>query len=100
MSTARFGPQPEDILDTKPFWEITIGCLVQFHNMDIDRARERVVNFRAQLGQLAPPEIQEDVRIIIYHEEPFYVACGLTRKRLDLLDYQTSYQEIRTRHGW
>ena len=92
--------RPREItVNTKVFWDAIIECLVQFHGMEQNNALKRVSDFQDRLLQ-TPEYIREDVCTIIYHSNPFDVACDLARTQLDVSEYRKPYQEILERCGW
>lgn len=78
------------------FWDVVMDCLVEFHQLALPVAQGRVSPLRAQIDQ-PPPGIDGD---LIYHDEPFDVACRLAGKDLDLAQYRTRYDQILRRHNW
>jgi hypothetical protein len=61
--------------EVTPFWAIVEDCLVAFHGMSKGTAHGKTNAFRKKVRN--PPEgISGD---IIYHEEPFYVACDIAQ---------------------
>lgn len=55
------------------FWEVVEECLVEFHQLPRQDAMIKALEFRRKV-ESPPPDIDGD---IVYHEEPFYVACQL-----------------------
>jgi len=55
------------------YWERVTECIVTFFGWSPKRAGRRVAVCRAQLE--AEPD--EEARVLIYHDEPFYVARDL-----------------------
>jgi hypothetical protein len=60
------------------FWAVTRDCLIRFHGLAPADAAERVAALRADLDAI---ELPGDP--MIYHDEPFNVACNLARRELD-----------------
>jgi hypothetical protein len=60
------------------FWEVTRDCLIRFHGLGPADASARVAKLRADLDAV---ELPGDP--MIYHDEPFNVACNLARRELD-----------------
>jgi hypothetical protein len=77
---------------------MVVDCLVEFHDMRRTEAKQLVSEFKANL-QALPPEIDRD---IVYHDEPFNVACDLAGNDLPSGRYDEQYDVIRDRHypGW
>lgn len=86
-------------LATHAFWDVTAECLVRFHGMDHDEAHKTLIDLRARLRQV-PGSIRQDAANLIYHEEPFYVACHAAGRDLSLAEHRDAYDEILHRHGW
>jgi hypothetical protein len=55
------------------FWRAVHDCLVQFHHLESVQAQRRVRQFRLRL-QEAPEDVDTE---LIFHEEPFALACRL-----------------------
>jgi hypothetical protein len=69
-------PDRTPVLDLRAkdaFWSVVVDCLAEFHEMDRPRAQGAATELRARI-ESAPVGFNAD---IIYHEEPFYVACDL-----------------------
>ncbi|HET7461109.1 MAG TPA: hypothetical protein VFJ82_07665 [Longimicrobium sp.] len=61
------------------FWAAVRECLIEFHgSAELDAVR-KVAEFRSRLEQ-APPGVSLDM---IYHAEPFDVACDIAHEQLD-----------------
>jgi hypothetical protein len=67
---------PRDEIEA--FWEVTRDCLIQFHGLAPADAASRVASLRADLDAV---ELPGDP--MIYHDEPFNVACNLARRELN-----------------
>lgn len=84
------------------FWEVVEKCLVKFHNLTPQVATTKALEFRREL-ESPPAGIDGD---IVYHEEPFYVACRLagqfdTRATDCLLKSNSKkYKSLLAKHGW
>jgi hypothetical protein len=78
------------------FWGAVEDCLVEFHNLSRDVAHEKSATFRECIEAL-PRRTTED---IIYHEEPFYLACDLAGQRFELDPYRERYYQILDCRGW
>jgi hypothetical protein len=108
------------------FWDVVVECLVEFHHHNYAEAHQIVVELRARLREsdrlvatqgysVAPGLVidpsgrisrlnrsSETVRpsVIVYHEEPFYLACDLMNHQLNLEGHREKYDTILQRHGW
>jgi hypothetical protein len=78
------------------FWQVVADCLVEFHSLDPTSAQAQSDALRQGIAQ-SPPGICGD---IIYHDEPFDVACDIAGKKLDLARYRGRYDLILQRHNW
>jgi len=67
---------PRDEIEA--FWEVTRDCLIRFHGLAPADATARVAKLRADLDAVQLPGDP-----MIYHDEPFNVACNLARRELD-----------------
>lgn len=72
------------------FWGVVEECLWAFNRFD--RARAECVTAAYRHG------VEQDGDEIIYHDDPFAVACDLANASLDVRAYWTAYAEIRERH--
>ncbi len=71
------------------FWYAVELCLKEFHAYPRDKVPRRIYDFRSTLEKLTPEGL------IVYHDEPFYLACDLAGEKLPL-DESTSqaYDQI------
>jgi hypothetical protein len=76
------------------FWRIVEDSLVELHGMPAAKARARVASFRRETDSLE----SEQERDMLYHTEPFDVACALAKHELDFLAYRDAYRAIRDRY--
>lgn len=81
-----------------PFWAVVQDCLVQFHSFSRGAAENTVTDLRRRLRRLKLPPAkkgQHSFRQMIYHAEPWYIACNLAENEL-LLDKTTrsAYERI------
>ncbi|HEX8904227.1 MAG TPA: hypothetical protein VF771_05255 [Longimicrobiaceae bacterium] len=72
------------------FWSAVRGCLVRFHRLSEIEAVRKVAEFRCRLEE-APPGVPLDM---IYHAEPFDVACDLAGNHLDRSEVETEYIDL------
>ena len=115
-----------DAVPMLQFWDVVMDCLVEFHHLDSAEAYHKAYEMRKRLTEsdqavqshsanISPHmEIAPTGRIhlshgpgdmvypsdIVYHEEPFYLACDLMNHHLELEDYQDKYTSITERRGW
>ena len=84
------------------FWDIVSECLVEFHGLNHAEAYKSSANLRGRLKELSRPNDMVYPSDMVYHEEPFNIACNLMDRQLKLEDpeHRNRYQAIRQRHGW
>jgi hypothetical protein len=78
------------------FWGVVRDCLTTFHQKDPMDADKLCVDLRLQVE--SPPAGMSDE--MIYHDEPFDVACDLANNPLELAIYRAPYDAILARHNW
>lgn len=87
------------------FWAAVEECLVQFHNLQRCDAASRVTSLWKRLADIPSPpsdaaenEIEKlDERSfdeMIYHAEPWYIACNLANEEIPLDPHRTAYEQI------
>lgn len=83
------------------FWAAVEDCLVQFHQFSKGMAADKVTDFRRRLDNISIPstdaragERDPGLADMIYHAEPWYLACNLAGEDLPLEPNRTTYQEI------
>ncbi|MBI3025158.1 MAG: hypothetical protein HY618_03850 [Candidatus Tectomicrobia bacterium] len=74
------------------FWKVVEKCLQQFHGFQQEIAKEKCRTLRGRLGKELPEENLDPE--IVYHAEPFYVACDIARKQLNLRRNREEYDKI------
>jgi hypothetical protein len=105
------------------FWDVVVECLMRFHHISYGEAYQKTIELRGRLREsdrliaqaysvspqaaIAPGgrlRASDSDNIypgeIIYHEEPFKLACELMDRQLDLTEYWEEYNAILQRHGW
>jgi hypothetical protein len=75
------------------FWRVVRTCLREFHHAD-RAARARLTRLRQRIEEGTREELE-----IFFHSEPFYVACNIARRDLNVKDYFKRYLEIRDGNG-
>jgi hypothetical protein len=76
--------------EVEAFWEVTRDCLIRFHGLAPADAAGRVATLRADLDAVQLPGDP-----MIYHDEPFNVACGLARRELDRFEPEVAEEYYR-----
>ena len=82
------------------FWDIVAECLVDFHGLDETAARKKTKELRHRLRKSDRPSEKIFPSEIIYHDEPFHIACALVDKELDLIQHHEKYKIIMAQYGW
>lgn len=92
----------EEIIMRYSFWDVVSECLVKFHSLNPAGASEQSAKLRGRLWELDRPAVKVYPSDMVYHEEPFYIACSLMKRPLKLedSDYRERYQAILQGHGW
>ena len=77
------------------FWDLVLECLVEFHGLNHADAYQNSAKLRGRLRESSRPDDMLYPSDMVYHEEPFYIACSLTDQHLKLEDaeYRMRYQE-------
>ena len=84
---------PPDAQDE--FWEIVQDCLLEFHHFDKLTTQIKVSQFRKSLESLSASQLE-----LLYHSEPFEVACDIAHQSLDMNTHLDRYLSIRdNKHG-
>jgi hypothetical protein len=86
-------------INTSRFWKTVEDCLIGIHEMDKHEARRRVGEFRKGLPISVHPDRQGEVNLMIYHEEPYYIACDIAQADVPLEEHKKEYDDIRRRHA-
>lgn len=75
------------------FWAVVEDCLVQFHHFERDTAAGKVTSYWRRLPRGAEGEAPS-FDDMIYHAEPWYIACDLAGHELPLAQYQPEYEGL------
>jgi len=81
------------------FWSAVKDCLVTFHQFAPGDAAEKVSQFWLRLSSAPPPAAETGFEDMVYHSEPWYVACNLAESDLPLLENLQAYHAILSRNG-
>ena len=74
------------------FWATVEDCLVQFHHLEREAAAEKVTALWRRLPKSEGTDPSFDD--MIYHAEPWYIACNLAGKELPLPQYHSEYEGL------
>src|SRR5271165_2793969 len=80
------------------FWAAVEDCLVTFHHFPRNQAAETV----AGLLQRLPTTIDDGkpgLEDMIYHAEPWQIACNLANEDFPVVEHQPEYQALLARNG-
>jgi hypothetical protein len=89
MTTAAVAPH---------FWAAVEDCLVTFHQLKPCEAAEKVTNLWRRLPT-ALDDSNPAFSDMIYHAEPWQIACNLANQDLPIAEYQPAYQALLERNG-
>ena len=84
-------PQAKD-----EFWGVVQDCLIELHNLTSFEAIQRSRDLRRRI-EAAPAGLSSEM---LYHADPFDVACDIARNPLDIAIYRARYDTILSRHHW
>jgi hypothetical protein len=79
-----------ELRQRKQYWKRVSMCLVAFHKFQPAKADEKV----AELQKRFPLKSTSPVVELIYHEEPFRLACKLVNSKMSVKSHSRKYQEI------
>ncbi len=80
------------------FWAAVEDCLVTFHRFQRSQAAETVAGLLRRL----PTTIDDGkpgLEDMIYHAEPWQIACNLANEDLPVAEHQVEYQALLARNG-
>lgn len=92
------------------FWLAVRDCLIEFHNFQSEKAADTVMGLCSRVSELDIPASSTDhsrhnndqavgLKDMIYHAEPWSIACNVTGKELPLDECRwQQYQQILGRH--
>ena len=82
------------------FWAIVADCLHSFHHMSRGEAEASVDANRGRLEQslscAGQPAAWEGE--LFYHGEPFYVACDIAGRELEIAPFRERYEAMQEQH--
>ncbi|MBV9039255.1 MAG: hypothetical protein JO182_32525 [Acidobacteriaceae bacterium] len=82
------------------FWAAVEDCLVQFHQMERSQAAMKVTELWRRLPTEPKPRCGEPLLDeMIYHAEPWYIACNLAGAEPTLDFYQAAYTDVLKKNG-
>jgi hypothetical protein len=77
------------------FWAAVEDCLVTFHHLERDAAAEKVSGLRRKLPKGPTVKCEKlSLEDMIYHSEPWYIACDLAQEELSLTQHQEAYENV------
>jgi len=80
------------------FWAAVQDCLVEFHHLERGVAAAQVTSLWRRLPK-GPSGDGPSFEDMIYHEEPWYIACNLAGTELPLRQYQPACHDLLKRNG-
>lgn len=78
------------------FWGVVEDCLVEFHRVARAVAHQRTLDLRQRIEQ--PPAGMSSE--MVYHAEPFDVACDIACMKIDVSQFRPQYDQILKQRGW
>ena len=90
-----FNSEEVDPMIKNAFWGAVEDCLVEIHGLQRAEAHQKREDLRQRIESPQPGLSS----VLIYHAEPFYVACDLVEKELEPSQYPL-YEAILERHHW
>jgi hypothetical protein len=81
------------------FWKAVEDCLVEFHDVTRGGASESVGQLIDRLRGVSEASNDRSFSGMIYHEEPWYIACNLSGNELALAQHWSEYQTVLARNG-
>ena len=76
------------------FWGAVEDCLVSFHNLQREAAAGKVTSLWRRLREPDGYQGATSYADMIYHEEPWYIACNLAGSDVSIQEHQSSYEKI------
>ena len=85
------------------YWAAVEDCLVKFHCLQRCDAASTVMSFQKRLAdiplfQADSGPMTTDFDDMIYHAEPWYIACNLADKEIPLEQHWSAYEDILRRN--
>jgi hypothetical protein len=80
------------------FWAAVEECLVTFHEVKPCEAAEQVTLLWRRLP-VSVDDAGPSFADMIYHAEPWQIACNLANEDLPVASYQAAYQALLVRNG-
>lgn len=78
------------------FWNVVKECLMAFHEFPECKAEEKTLELRQRLEE-HPVGMSID---IVYHSEPYNIACNIAGQEKDILEDHEKYQKILLKNNW
>lgn len=78
------------------FWEVVKQCLMRFHGFPEHKAEKKMMELRERLEK--PPVGMSSE--MVYHSEPYYVACNIAQKERDISEDREVYEQILNKYNW
>lgn len=77
------------------FWAAVEDCLVQFHAFERDQAAEMVTGLWRRLSRTTSPDAEPSLfDDMIFHAEPWRIACNLAARELPFDEYRSAYEAV------
>jgi hypothetical protein len=74
------------------YWKCVQLCLIEFHGLD--SAKAGALSRKGKSLFAKPKDNYATDDAIVEHVEPFYMACSLTKEKLDISEHVIRYKEL------
>jgi hypothetical protein len=76
------------------FWSVVEDCLALFHGWPRGEAKQAADLARRRVESLGSSGE------IVYHSEPFSLACDIAGKQPNIGDHEEAYERVLKERGW
>lgn len=80
------------------YWKTTEDCLVEFHGFSPKSAIATTDGYRSRLDEAAEEAGAEWMEDLVFHQDPFNLACGLAGNDLPWDEHGAAYRRIMERN--
>ena len=77
-------------IEVDAFWAATVECLVRYHGYTHEDARGGIAQFRERISRARISDPEK----MVYHDEPFNVACDIAGRELDRFGIIDEYERL------
>lgn len=77
------------------YWGVVETCLVEFHEFDATTASAAINDLKNMLTMRHTQQVGAQGRdLMLYHAEPWYIACYIARQDLPLAEHADAYEKL------